>query len=333
MRTHKDEIIDLIEGTLTYREKKNLTDKIKTNKIYKQEYNFQKEIENYMISKFQAEEANNEYKVGKINGFVKKTINEQYSENSPDFEILDFITSSFNPNNNFIKNKLEKVEIDAEKTGIFDLTKLWAEEHLDDDMQKDPEIIKYIKTGFNSDKISEKEINNPFKRNRRLLYFVSSAAAAVLIFFLLNFIFNANISNEELFSDYYKTYEMIGIQIRSNSKTDIVFQEASNYYATNQFENAVLKYQEYINNDNTRVQPYFYLGLSQIETKQYKNALQTFEQILLRFDEYEIESNWYSALCFIKTGENEKAVEILKEISTIKCIYQEDAGEIIKLLK
>ncbi|MBN1252873.1 MAG: hypothetical protein JXR51_07560 [Bacteroidales bacterium] len=67
-----------------------------------------------------------------------------------------------------------------------------------------------------------------------------------------------------------------------------------------------------------------------IENEKYQKAIDEFNYLIINYDNYNIESRWYLALCYLKLEKTEKAKILFKELSLSKNYYQKSALKILK---
>ena len=105
MNYYRDNIIKLIEGELTSKQKELIQNEISTNSMVKEEYKLQMDIDSYMRAKFSNENAKIETDSVNLDQDVSNLIKEHFEE-SPDFEILDFLSHSNLDNSKIVKKEL-----------------------------------------------------------------------------------------------------------------------------------------------------------------------------------------------------------------------------------
>lgn len=75
----------------------------------------------------------------------------------------------------------------------------------------------------------------------------------------------------------------------------------------------------------------YYLGLSYLLNKQYKEAIQEFETTKIKSNRFSQEINWYLSLTYLLNQQNNKAKKVLKSIKTNDWKYTK-AVELLKKL-
>jgi len=120
-------------------------------------------------------------------------------------------------------------------------------------------------------------------------------------------------SNDELFTEYYEPLSMNKSKnsLITNSKA---FLEAREKYQEKDYYNAYTIFNSLPDNLNIQMEKNFFIGLSFIEMEQYENAIKNFQSVIDNEYQFLAEAYWYLGLCYLKTGQRDKAVEIFKYI-------------------
>jgi tetratricopeptide (TPR) repeat protein len=180
-----------------------------------------------------------------------------------------------------------------------------------------------------------REVNLPHRKVKRP---VNLKYAAVIATFVLigsiTYFAGKNLSNEDIITKFYKTYEPPATQRSVQSETNSDFSLAMEYYNTHDFEKAAILFNKVLESNPKDMQSVMLIGISNFEDKKYPAAKQSFIKIINNNDNLFIETaKWYLALCYIKTNEKDKAILQLQIINNEGGIYRSDAIKIIKKLK
>jgi len=74
-------------------------------------------------------------------------------------------------------------------------------------------------------------------------------------------------------------------------------------------------------------------GISNFEINKYTEAKQSFETVINEKNNLYIDqAQWYLALCYVKTGEKDKAIRQLEIVKDRGSIYRNDAKRVIRRL-
>jgi tetratricopeptide (TPR) repeat protein len=141
---------------------------------------------------------------------------------------------------------------------------------------------------------------------------------------------NRNISNDALFSQYY-TSENIVDQTRGDQ--NIV--EAVIKFQQKDFVKASVLFKNILDKDNSNIAVWFYYGISNIETKNYNNAIKAFNTIISQNDNLYIEhAEWYLGLCYLKNNQKDKAIAQFSDVaSNPENFHRQEAKNILDKLQ
>lgn len=179
-----------------------------------------------------------------------------------------------------------------------------------------------------------RSINLPL-RSRKTLYILGSMAAtiAVLMFVWLNSAKN-NISSAELYAEYYQPAE---INMSFRTAEDIVdkdLRSAMLLYEDKEYSKAISLFEKILSTDDSRIGLNLYSGISYMELSHYAEANENFKRIIDHKANAFIESaQWYLGLCYLKTGEIDKANEIFQAIASSEGYYKKEARKVLKKIR
>jgi tetratricopeptide (TPR) repeat protein len=139
-----------------------------------------------------------------------------------------------------------------------------------------------------------------------------------------------NISNDELFSNYYNSENIID---QTRGGQDLV--EAVVKFQQKDFATASTLFKTLLTKDNDNIAVRFYYGISNIETKNYDNAISAFNTIISQNDNLYIEhAEWYLGLCYLKSNQREKAINQFQSVaSNPDNFHRKEAADLLKKLK
>jgi len=178
------------------------------------------------------------------------------------------------------------------------------------------------------------EVSSPVKDSRKPSYIKYAAVIAALVLIgSLVFIPGKNQNSDSLVKQYYKVYEPPTNQRSAHSSTDEDFSLALEFYNTHDYDKAAALFSKVLENKPNDMQTVLLKGVSNFEQKQYPEAKQSFGKVIDDNDNlYVDQARWYLALCYINTGEKDKAIQLLSVIGKESGIYQKDAKRIIRKL-
>lgn len=181
----------------------------------------------------------------------------------------------------------------------------------------------------------QRRVAEPVRKHsgqKGLRYAAIIAGAAVvggIIFFSGN-----QMGSDEIISRYYKTYETTLSSRSDATPANSDYTLALEYYKVHDYRNAALYFSRVLEKDPANMQSVLLNGISNFENQNYPEAKQSFNNIIDDDNNLYIDhAKWYLSLCYIKTGEQEKARAYLKNIKSSGSIYRNDAKKILRKLK
>lgn len=162
------------------------------------------------------------------------------------------------------------------------------------------------------------------------------AAASVVILvaigFLLSNFMNPKQTAEELFNQHYEPY-VVPTNYRSAADINIVFHKALIEYKNHDYQKALQLFEKVLFEDESRMDVTLLTGISNLEIENYNGANNSFQKVINHNDNLFIEqAEWYLALCYLKTGEQEKAHLQFGKMITDNSLYKVAAEDILNKL-
>jgi tetratricopeptide (TPR) repeat protein len=202
------------------------------------------------------------------------------------------------------------------------------------------EILKKQDVISLRNKLSEIErqrnkVKSPQKDSRRSVFIKYAAVVAVLVLIgSVVLLPGKKFNSDEIVKQYYKAYNPPANQRSAQSAADADFTLALEFYNTHDYNKAAILFNKVLDNQPNDMQTMLLIGVSNYEEKKYPEAKQSFGKVLDDNNNlYVDQARWYLALCYLNTGEKEKAMQLFDEISKESGIYQNDAKKIVKGLK
>jgi tetratricopeptide (TPR) repeat protein len=162
------------------------------------------------------------------------------------------------------------------------------------------------------------------------------AAVIILLMAIGTLVINpwSSMTAEEILEKYSQPYEPpTSIRSATNITTEL-FTKALQLYNTHDYEKAAELFSEIIESNPKDMESTLLNGVANFENNKYPEAKQSFTKVIDDNNNLFIDqAEWYLALCYIKTGENDKAKSKLTKIKQGDGIYKKDAKDILKLLK
>jgi tetratricopeptide (TPR) repeat protein len=179
----------------------------------------------------------------------------------------------------------------------------------------------------------------PVKVSRRLKIPQAARVAVASLALLMMvgsglFLFsNRSIPADKLFDMYYEPYDgLVNVRSSNSQMTDILVM-AMQKYEEREFESALLLFETVLATDSENVTSRFYSGISYLETERYQVAQKSFNNVIDHDDNLFIEhATWYLGLCYLKTGEPEKAKNIFTAMTDMPGHYSKTARRLLRNL-
>ncbi|MGV3639498.1 MAG: hypothetical protein ACO1NZ_03195 [Adhaeribacter sp.] len=174
---------------------------------------------------------------------------------------------------------------------------------------------------------------NPALQLRYKRYLMLAAACLVLILATTLTLRNLYKSPETplaLFELYYEPYDNLAV-MRGEASTSAIRDEAARAYNDKNYLRSIQLFKIVLEKGPDE-EALFYLGNAYLSANMPLDAIQTFEAYLRDFEEYKFEAQWYLALSYLRTGKNQKAQNLLQDLSRTQApdnAYQEKARELL----
>ncbi|MCU0459403.1 MAG: hypothetical protein MUE37_09995 [Bacteroidales bacterium] len=163
------------------------------------------------------------------------------------------------------------------------------------------------------------------------------AAAVVLVAIIsgsLYFALRPGSSPDELYSSYYSRYESPGAVRSVVSSGNTLMENALASYAAREYDRAIIYLEQVINTGQEDMESVFMHGMANMEVKNYPVASGSFTRVIAHNDNLYLEdAAWYLGLCYMMTGNNEKAVNQFNAIASSRSRYGKQAAKLARKLK
>ncbi|MFO7575679.1 MAG: tetratricopeptide repeat protein [Bacteroidales bacterium] len=227
--------------------------------------------------------------------------------------------------------------------------KAWFEKELDGD----PALRKELNLRKETDEILRRDSDIRALRNKirviaadhtrkkpaTVRISVAKYAAAITLFILAGstiWLFSGKLSNEEIFEQYYTVVPVAGESVsRSLSLSpDDAYIQAVNEYKKGDYDKAISLFLQYTTLEEDNPELYMMLGNSYAEKEQFTEAGANYRRVIDHNDNLYIEdANWMLALCYLRTGDSEKARMQLSMIASSDSRHSRNAVKALRKLK
>lgn len=166
--------------------------------------------------------------------------------------------------------------------------------------------------------------------SRRMQLIAASIAILIAVSASLYFLYPRSYSNDKLFSMYYDSDRPVHVS-RSG---DASLVEALRHYQQKDYENAIVLFNEILDEQPANFSIRFYTGISYIETKQFSKAIEYFTHIIDHNNNLYVEpSEWYLGLSYLGNEQPDMAIQQFKIVAGDEIsFYHDKAREILTRL-
>ena len=168
---------------------------------------------------------------------------------------------------------------------------------------------------------------------KRAMTIVSGAAVVLALVSVILVSQKNKPSSADLYAEYFKPAE-VGMSFRTaENAVSNELRTAMMLYESKRFDEAILLFEQILNDDDSRIGLNLYSGISHLEVNRYDEADLRFKKIIDHKANAFIESaEWYLGLCYLLKEEEEEAIEVFREIADKKGYYAKDAKKILNKL-
>lgn len=164
------------------------------------------------------------------------------------------------------------------------------------------------------DVVSESYKSKPRFNIRTKSVFRYLTAASVILFFGLYFLLN-NKTNQDLYNDYMSLEDLPSFSYRGQENNlNHMLNEAERLFESENYESVLVLLNPIMNTNNLELPFYLHVGVSQTELELFKEAENTFEDLIKSNITDNHVGYWYKALLFVKMNRIDDARSILAYI-------------------
>jgi TolA-binding protein len=239
-----------------------------------------------------------------------------------------------------------------------------AEEELKkfrDDLQSDPELVqeldlhrslgeiiisqdeerfrKKLNEAYKTYKIKSKDnggIDSSMRRSKILKKAIPYISLITVLIVVLFFYGNRKETNYEIFNKYLLPYnkELASRERNTGEQKNSNLEQGVNLYFQSNYSEASQQFNYFLNLYPDNIEAHFYNGLCYIYLNEFESAITSFDFVLHEsYNYYQEYANWYLALCYIRTNNNETAKILLQQIAKEKSFFSGKAKTVLGKLK
>lgn len=201
------------------------------------------------------------------------------------------------------------------------------------------QLLKGLEIGFNLElksmlqkeeaKFKQAPVKEPKRTKSFYILFGMAAAVSVLIVsvFVLQ---NRNLSNEQLFAQYYETYPNVEQPVSRSEKN---VENPYALYESGAYEKALLMFEDIIDEHSEDQAALFYAGISSMEMHNAEAAITYLNNSIdANQKKYTRPAYWYLALAYLDNGQPENAKNTLDNLVSGEDKYAARATELLSFL-
>ncbi len=171
------------------------------------------------------------------------------------------------------------------------------------------------------------------KKTKRLLYLSSVAAIATLIIMINFYTTKDQITSTQLYTNYIDLQEINTLVNRNTDNLAAEFTLAKSEFENKNYQEALIKFDKMLQQDQENSIFYIYTALSQAELKKYTAAEKTLD-LLINSDLIDAEKGyWYQSLIYIKSNKIKKAKKLLNHIVAQSYYKYKKAKELLEKIE
>jgi tetratricopeptide (TPR) repeat protein len=236
-------------------------------------------------------------------------------------------------------DQAEKIWFEKELDGNADLRKELALRRRTDSVLRDIDILD-LRAKLNAIEKERSEESSWTAARRRMLRYAAVAALFVITGTSI-WLPNRRLSSDELFQRYYdQSSTIVNTTTRSaGSSFDLTYRAALKAYNDGQFELAVRYFEDFTtSNKETDIETLMGIemmkGNSLIENESFTEAGRSYQKVVENNDNLYLEdATWLLGLCYLKTEDSEKAIEVMTKVADSASRHHKNARAILRRLK
>lgn len=213
-----------------------------------------------------------------------------------------------------------RLQTDQELKRLFEREKLLINTIRYEAAHKDLEFLKQV----------EKNLAEPKSKQSINRWYFYAAAACITLLVVAGIIFPIdNSSPEKLYADYFTPYpNVFEPTVRDNSLTDHR-KEAFVAYENGDYQRAVELFM-LLQRENSNPGVLLLLGNANLMLGNTTDAKQNFNELIMRYDDLDLQAKWFLSLSYLKSGEVEQARKLLEELGNTEISYAKNAKELLQ---
>ena len=335
MNNFTDIILKNRLGEMNKAEREDFKRNLVLNEQLRKEYSFQEKLDNILKNSMLLDTIENDPDLIKADILAQMDIdrfmdlnNSRISGNKSNLDIQDEVE---------MRKRIAKAEVEMFLSGIDVLSEVWVKNY---DFNKNSfaqdagaqKIRNYIKRSLNQ---NVPGVTIP-SINRQLIHKIGYSVAATVLFLSLLTVksLTSTYTGDKLFDKYYSPLEANSYRMRGNSQEGTEkLQQGIDYYMSKDYSKAEMAFEQLEGFGENHSEMLLYSGLNKMQQGNYPGAIGLFEDLLSKQDLFVPEVQWYLGLCYVKTGDKLKAIEMMESLANTEGLYKNKARVILKDLR
>ncbi len=238
--------------------------------------------------------------------------------------------TKFNLIEKYLQGEFSEEEKKAIEQKMAEDPELWAETNLHRNLHQFLQNQEEIKLRDQL-KVLAKAEN---KKNKPFLTYGIAATISLLVLFGIFFWYDQQkITTAEIFAARFEPYPMV-LNQRNVSQENQDLQSAINAYLDQDYQQAIVYFDEVINRDTLVTLAQFYQGVSYLALKQPEKSSEKLS-VVKQSDQALLKQQalWYTGLAYVISDEREQALAIFKELAGYENYKHEEVQKILKNLE
>jgi tetratricopeptide (TPR) repeat protein len=230
-----------------------------------------------------------------------------------------------------VMNKEEELWLMAEMQDNPQLTREIELRRRTNKILSDMSIIE-LRNKLEIIEMNRRDVNPARRVAMNAAKYAAVVAGAVIISSTL-FFPQMNTTPERLYDRHFNSYQTISAARSAKGVTNALFASAMESIRAKDYPLAINYLEQVVKSDENNIESVFMLGVANMEIKKFNEAEIYFSRVIGQNDNLFIEdASWYQGLCFMVTGEKEKAIRQFEYIGTTKSKYSKEAKKLVRKL-
>jgi tetratricopeptide (TPR) repeat protein len=184
------------------------------------------------------------------------------------------------------------------------------------------------------EKTRKEKVNATDGKKGVIIRFAASVAVLMLMGIMYYMISGRGVNRNKIYESSFAPYIYSGVPRTATSDVDISFKSAMDLYNSGDYRAASSALTEYLNHNPGKMEAFFILGVSEMENNNFDNAIKILRSLSENQSNLYLDhSQWYLALCYIKTENYSLATDELQAIINSGSYYKSKARKVLKKIR